>query len=106
MSDKFDPEVKMWVFEEKVDGKNLTEIINTQHENVKYLPGQYLCNTAVTCLSVCQGSFPKRLRRLGGNFEGSFPLHWFVSYVKYFYNQLTLKSGGGGGIFRHTRGQF
>ena len=28
----------MWVFEEQVDGKNLTEIINTEHENVKYLP--------------------------------------------------------------------
>ena len=29
----------MWVYEEQVDGKNLTEIINTEHENVKYLPG-------------------------------------------------------------------
>ena len=28
----------MWVFEEEVDGQKLTEIINTQHENVKYLP--------------------------------------------------------------------
>lgn len=34
----FEKEVKMWVFEEKIDGKNLTEIINTEHENVKYLP--------------------------------------------------------------------
>ncbi|KAI9291746.1 NAD-dependent glycerol-3-phosphate dehydrogenase [Neoconidiobolus thromboides FSU 785] len=32
-------EVRMWVFEEMVDGKKLTEIINTQNENVKYLPG-------------------------------------------------------------------
>ena len=31
----FDKEVKMWVFEEKVDGQNLTDIINTKHENVK-----------------------------------------------------------------------
>ncbi|QLQ80329.1 hypothetical protein HG537_0D03300 [Torulaspora globosa] len=31
--------VDMWVFDEKINGKNLTEIINTQHENVKYLPG-------------------------------------------------------------------
>ncbi|KAG7792586.1 hypothetical protein KL910_000826 [Ogataea haglerorum] len=30
--------VKMWVFEEEVDGRKLTEIINTDHENVKYLP--------------------------------------------------------------------
>ena len=28
----------MWVFQENVDGKNLTDIINTEHENVKYLP--------------------------------------------------------------------
>ena len=26
------------VFQEQVDGKNLTDIINTEHENVKYLP--------------------------------------------------------------------
>lgn len=36
-------DVKMWVYEEKVnvDGEdmNLTEVINTRHENVKYLPG-------------------------------------------------------------------
>lgn len=31
--------VDMWVFEEKVDGRNLTEIINEDHENVRYLPG-------------------------------------------------------------------
>lgn len=37
----YDTEVKMWVFEEEVDGKKLTEIINTEHENVKYLPVSY-----------------------------------------------------------------
>ncbi len=31
--------VRMWVFEEVVKGQRLTEIINTTHENVKYLPG-------------------------------------------------------------------
>lgn len=31
--------VDMWVFEEKVNGRNLTEIINEDHENVRYLPG-------------------------------------------------------------------
>lgn len=35
----FNTGVKMWVFEEKVDGRNLTEIINQEHENVKYLKG-------------------------------------------------------------------
>lgn len=32
----------MWVFEETVNGRKLTEIINTDHENVKYLPGHKL----------------------------------------------------------------
>ena len=36
--DEFENDVHMWVYEEQVDGKNLTEIINTEHENVKYLP--------------------------------------------------------------------
>ncbi|XP_066472810.1 glycerol-3-phosphate dehydrogenase [NAD(+)], cytoplasmic isoform X1 [Tiliqua scincoides] len=40
--DKFDNTVNMWVFEEEIGGKKLTEIINTQHENVKYLPGHKL----------------------------------------------------------------
>ena len=31
--------VNMWVFEEEIEGRKLTEIINTDHENVKYLPG-------------------------------------------------------------------
>ncbi|XP_055764015.1 glycerol-3-phosphate dehydrogenase 1-like protein isoform X2 [Salvelinus fontinalis] len=41
-SNRFDPIVNMWVFEEMIDGKKLTEIINTEHENVKYLPGHKL----------------------------------------------------------------
>lgn len=43
----FDDEVKMWVYEEKVDGRNLTEIINTDHENAKYLPGVKLPENVV-----------------------------------------------------------
>lgn len=31
--------VNMWVHEEYIDNRKLTEIINTEHENVKYLPG-------------------------------------------------------------------
>ena len=38
----FEREIQMWVFEEVVGGKKLTEIINTTHENVKYLPGAKL----------------------------------------------------------------
>lgn len=40
--DIFDTTVNMWVFEEMIDGRKLTEIINTDHENVKYLPGHKL----------------------------------------------------------------
>lgn len=36
---RYNHSVRMWVFEEEVDGKKLTEIINETHENVKYLPG-------------------------------------------------------------------
>lgn len=40
--DKFNTTVNMWVFEETVNGRKLTEIINTDHENVKYLSGHKL----------------------------------------------------------------
>ncbi|KAM6106343.1 glycerol-3-phosphate dehydrogenase [NAD(+)], cytoplasmic isoform 2-T2 [Pterocles gutturalis] len=38
----FENQVNMWVLEEEVGGRRLTEIINTEHENVKYLPGHKL----------------------------------------------------------------
>jgi glycerol-3-phosphate dehydrogenase len=38
-SEIFEREVRMWMYEEKIEGRNLTEIVNTEHENVKYLPG-------------------------------------------------------------------
>ena len=37
--DIFEKEVQMWVYEEQVEGQKLTELINSKHENVKYLPG-------------------------------------------------------------------
>lgn len=40
----FQRQVKMWIYDEKIDGVNLSEIINTKHENVKYLPGVTLPN--------------------------------------------------------------
>uniref|UniRef100_A0A0L8GXN2 Glycerol-3-phosphate dehydrogenase [NAD(+)] n=1 Tax=Octopus bimaculoides TaxID=37653 RepID=A0A0L8GXN2_OCTBM len=46
-SDKFHPAVNMYVYEEMIGGKKLTEIINTQHENVKYLPGYKLPTNVV-----------------------------------------------------------
>lgn len=47
LRDEFAEEVRMWVFEEEVDGRKLTEIINTEHENVKYLPGYKLPENVV-----------------------------------------------------------
>lgn len=44
---KFAPTVNMWVFEENINGRKLTEIINTDHENVKYLPGCKLPDNVV-----------------------------------------------------------
>uniref|UniRef100_A0AAU8HQE0 Glycerol-3-phosphate dehydrogenase [NAD(+)] n=1 Tax=Glenea cantor TaxID=983541 RepID=A0AAU8HQE0_9CUCU len=38
----FDDKVTMYVYEEIINGKKLTEIINDTHENVKYLPGHKL----------------------------------------------------------------
>uniref|UniRef100_A0A4W4GL80 Glycerol-3-phosphate dehydrogenase [NAD(+)] n=1 Tax=Electrophorus electricus TaxID=8005 RepID=A0A4W4GL80_ELEEL len=44
---KFHPTVAMWVFEELVNGRKLTEIINAEHENIKYLPGHKLPDNVV-----------------------------------------------------------
>ncbi|CAG8480044.1 6254_t:CDS:2 [Paraglomus occultum] len=35
----FERDIRMWVFEEIVNNRKLTELINEKHENVKYLPG-------------------------------------------------------------------
>lgn len=40
--DEIDDRVIMYVYEEMVDGKKLTECINIDHENIKYLPGHQL----------------------------------------------------------------
>ncbi|XP_018018922.1 glycerol-3-phosphate dehydrogenase [NAD(+)], cytoplasmic isoform X2 [Hyalella azteca] len=45
--DHFENEVRMYVFEEEVNGRKLTEVINTDHENVKYLPGHKLPENVV-----------------------------------------------------------
>lgn len=48
--DQFDSVVNMWVFEEMVDGKKLTEIINETHENVKYLPKHIIPDSVVSLM--------------------------------------------------------
>lgn len=47
-SNRFDPTVKMWVFEEIINGRKLSEIINQEHENVKYLPGYKIPHNVVS----------------------------------------------------------
>ncbi|KAM0675658.1 hypothetical protein GVAV_001026 [Gurleya vavrai] len=42
-----DETIFMWTFEEIIDGKKLTDIINTTHENVKYLPGVILSKNLI-----------------------------------------------------------
>ncbi|XP_050443624.1 glycerol-3-phosphate dehydrogenase [NAD(+)], cytoplasmic isoform X2 [Adelges cooleyi] len=54
--DSFDSCVKMYVYEEMVDGKKLTEIINTTHENVKYLPGKKLPENVVAVPDVVEAA--------------------------------------------------
>ncbi|KAI9285655.1 glycerol-3-phosphate dehydrogenase [NAD+] [Umbelopsis sp. AD052] len=58
-SELFDRQVRMWVFEEQVDGRNLTDIINEKHENVKYLPGIKLPENVIAIpdlIEACQGA--------------------------------------------------
>jgi glycerol-3-phosphate dehydrogenase (NAD+) len=49
-ADKFEEKVTMYVYEEMIDGKKLTEIINETHENIKYLPGHKLPPNIVSML--------------------------------------------------------
>ena len=44
---KFEKIVNMYVYEEMVNDRKLTEIINNDHENVKYLPGHKLTDNVV-----------------------------------------------------------
>ncbi|KAI8988275.1 glycerol-3-phosphate dehydrogenase [NAD+] [Mycotypha africana] len=46
-TDLFEPTVRQWVYEEILDNKKLTDIINEQHENIKYLKGVKLPHNVV-----------------------------------------------------------
>lgn len=52
----FEQQVPMWVFEEIIDGKKLTEIINETQENVKYLPGLKLPSNIRAVSDVCEAA--------------------------------------------------
>jgi len=53
---EFNEKVTMYVYEEMIDGKKLTEIINTRHENVKYLPGHTLPANVVAVPDVVEAA--------------------------------------------------
>lgn len=46
----------MYVFEEMVNGRKLSEIINTDHENVKYLPGKKLPSNVIAVTDIVQAA--------------------------------------------------
>uniref|UniRef100_Q6T312 Glycerol-3-phosphate dehydrogenase [NAD(+)] n=1 Tax=Ctenolepisma longicaudatum TaxID=27554 RepID=Q6T312_9INSE len=52
----FEERVTMYVYEEMVDGKKLTEIINETHENVRYLPGHKLPPNVVAVPDVVEAA--------------------------------------------------
>eukprot|EP00057_Strongylocentrotus_purpuratus_P019141 XP_011673615.1 PREDICTED: LOW QUALITY PROTEIN: glycerol-3-phosphate dehydrogenase [NAD(+)], cytoplasmic [Strongylocentrotus purpuratus] len=58
---EFEDEVSMWVFEEMVNGKKLTETINTTHINEKYLPGHILPDNVVAIPDVAEAAKGARL---------------------------------------------
>jgi glycerol-3-phosphate dehydrogenase (NAD+) len=53
---QYDERVTMYVFEEMINGKKLTEIINETHENVKYLPGHTLPSNVVAVPDVVEAA--------------------------------------------------
>ncbi|KAL6424235.1 hypothetical protein ACFW04_009817 [Cataglyphis niger] len=52
----FDDRVTMYVYEEIIDGKKLTEIINETHENVKYLPGHKIPENVIAIPDVAEAA--------------------------------------------------
>jgi len=48
--------VPVWVKEELFNGKKLTEIINTRHENIRYLPGCIIPYNVVIIVNIISHS--------------------------------------------------
>ncbi|KAG7271195.1 hypothetical protein CRUP_031452 [Coryphaenoides rupestris] len=55
-NNRFDPMVNMWVYEEMIEGRKLSDIINSEHENVKYLPGHKLPNNVVAVPDITEAA--------------------------------------------------
>ncbi|XP_034943155.1 glycerol-3-phosphate dehydrogenase [NAD(+)], cytoplasmic [Chelonus insularis] len=54
--DNFDDRVTMYVYEEIINGRKLTEIINEEHENVKYLPGHKIPENVIAVPDVVEAA--------------------------------------------------
>ncbi|CAB4440971.1 unnamed protein product [Rhizophagus irregularis] len=52
----FEHEIKMWVFEEMIGERKLTDLINEKHENVKYLPGVSIPENVVAVPDVVEAA--------------------------------------------------
>jgi glycerol-3-phosphate dehydrogenase (NAD+) len=52
----YDQSVRMYVYDELVDGESLVKIINTRHENVKFLPGVKLPDNVVAIPSLAEAA--------------------------------------------------
>jgi len=52
--DEMHTTVNMWVYEEEFEGQKLSEVINTEHENKKYLPGIKLPDNIVAVTNVTE----------------------------------------------------
>lgn len=102
MKDQFVQEINMWVFEEEVNGRKLTEIINTDHENIKYLPGHKIPPNVIAVADVVESAkdadvfifvIPHQfLRRVCGQLKGTVKEGAVgVSLIKGF----DMKEGGG-----------
>jgi glycerol-3-phosphate dehydrogenase (NAD+) len=52
--DEMQTTVNMWVYEEEFEGQKLSEVINTEHENKKYLPGIKLPDNIVAVTNVTE----------------------------------------------------
>lgn len=53
---EFVTRVPLYVYEEVIDGTKLTEIINTKHENVKYLPGVKIPENVVAIADIVEAA--------------------------------------------------
>ncbi|ESO90174.1 hypothetical protein LOTGIDRAFT_192340 [Lottia gigantea] len=55
-NDVFSTIINMYMYEEMVDGKKLTEIVNMQHENIKYLPGVKLPENVIAVPDILEAT--------------------------------------------------